>query len=52
MKPAEKTRVWRKTGRDKGVPKGRRRSHRVRTEQPRPRSTRARQPLPQWEMSS
>lgn len=45
MKPAEKTRVWRKNGReaDRGVPQGRRTSHRVKTANPRASTDRSRQ---------
>lgn len=44
MRP-EGTRVWRKNGRNKGVPQGRRSSHRPRTSQPRPGSSRTRRDL-------
>jgi hypothetical protein len=41
MKPADRTRVWRKTGRaaTKRIPTGRRTTHRVETQTPKPRST-------------
>lgn len=60
MRPADNTRVWRKQQRaeQKGVPAGRRTTHKVRTQQPDDRSTweqawrRRRAGLPMWPLDT